>query len=112
MAVKDVILYFDEVAEQRRLMLEEIKDFEKEAEQNLIEPERLEQIKQNIQPLLNNYQMLSYIMYLLNKPNRKKKHKMYERMNKKFLAQIDKKFTKDGVLKQNEEIIENLNKTV
>lgn len=111
MSVKHVKAYFDEVAEQRRLMLEEIKDFEKEAEQNIIEPERLEMIKQNIQPLLNNYQMLSYIMFLLNKPNKKEKQKAYEKMNKKLLQSIDKKFTKEGVIQQNQDVIDSF-KTV
>lgn len=110
MSVIDVKRYYNEVCEQRHQLLEELNDFSKEAENNLIEPERLEQIKQNIQPLLNNYQMLSYIMFLLNKPVKKSKHKRYEQQNKRFLATIDKQYTKDGVIATNEEILSSLKK--
>ena len=71
MSVKDVKLYYDEVCQQRQEMLDEIHDFEIECQKGLIEPERLDQIKETIQPLLNNYQTLSYIMFLLNKPVKK-----------------------------------------
>lgn len=109
MAVKDIKKYFDEVANQYSDMLAELKDFEKLAEDGLFAPERLEQIKQQIQPLVNNYQTLSYIMFLLNKPVRKEKHKKYEKQNQKMLKTIDKKFTKDGIIQTNQEVINELN---
>ena len=59
MAVKDVREYYNQVESQYNEMVKEIKDFEKEAEQGLIEPERLDQIKESIKPLMNNYQTLS-----------------------------------------------------
>ena len=101
MAVKHIKEYYNEVCNQYSEMLSEIRDFEKEASQGLIEPERLDQIKESIKPLMNNYQTLSYIMFLLNKPSRKEKEKRYERQNKKLLSKIEKQFTKDGILKEN-----------
>lgn len=59
MAVKHVREYYNQVESQYNEMVKEIKDFEKEAEQGLIEPERLDQIKESIKPLMNNYQTLS-----------------------------------------------------
>ena len=112
MAVRHIKDYFEEVAQQYHDMLEEIRDFEKEAEQGLIEPERLDTIKESIQPLMNNYQMLSYIMFLLNKPNRKRKEKDYERRNKKLLSTIKMKNTKQGVIQQNKDVLDNLTKVV
>lgn len=108
MSVKDVKLYYDEVCQQRQEMLDEIHDFEIECQKGLIEPERLDQIKETIQPLLNNYQTLSYIMFLLNKPVKKSKEGKYLSQNKKFLKQIDKQFTKDGVKEQNQSTIDAL----
>lgn len=108
MAVKDIKNYFNEVCNQYHEMLEEIRDFEKEAEQGLIEPERLDKIKDSIKPLVNNYQTLSYIMFLLNKPSRKEKHKRYEQQNKKLLSKIEKEFTKDGIIEENSKVIKNL----
>ena len=60
MAVRHIKEYFEQVAEQYHEMLEEIRDFEKEAEKGLIEPERLDAIKETIKPLMNNYQTLSW----------------------------------------------------
>lgn len=112
MAVKHVKAYFEEVAQQYHEMLEEIRDFEEESKKGLIEPERLDRIKESIQPLVNNYQTLSYIMFLLNKPVRPSKHKRYEQQNKKLLSKIGKEFTKDGIEAQNQEVIEKLKKII
>lgn len=108
MAVKHIKEYYNEVCNQYSEMLAEIRDFEKEAEKGLIEPERLDQIKESIKPLMNNYQTLSYIMFLLNKPSRKEKHKRYEQQNKKLLSKIEKQFTKDGIIEENTETIKKL----
>lgn len=108
MSVRDIKLYYDEICQQYQDMLNEIHDFEIECEKGLIEPERLDNIKQTIQPLLNNYQTLSYIMFLLNKPVRKSSQKRYLGQNKKFLKQIDKQFTKEGLEAQNQAVISKL----
>lgn len=110
MSVKHIKEYFNQVAEQYSEMLNEIRDFEKEAEEGLMEPERLEQIKQNIIPLKNNFQMLSYVMFLLNKPVKKEKHKRYTQQNKKLLAQIESENTKEGVLATNQKVIDSFKK--
>lgn len=109
MSKRDVDSYYKEVCEQYNQMIEEIHDFEKECEQGLIEPERLDKIKENIQPLKNNYMTLSYIMYLLNQPVRKSKKKAYERRSDALLKFIDNNCTKDGVLKQNKKVLDTFN---
>lgn len=116
MAVKHVVEYYNEITEQYLELLENIRDFEAEAEKGLVEPERLDKIKENIQPLLNNYQTLSYIMYLLNKPVKKSKQGRYRNQSKKQLSKIEKQFTKDGLIKTGEETLKQIkriiNKTV
>ena len=54
MAVRHVKEYYNKVCDQYHDMLNEIRDFEEEAKKGLIEPERLDEIKKNIQPLINN----------------------------------------------------------
>lgn len=108
MAVKDIVQYYNEICEQRQQMLDEIHDFEIECEKGMIEPERLDKIKETIQPLLNNYQTLSYIMFLLNKPVKKSKHKKYEEQNKKLLKNIPKEFTQQGIKEQNNQVLDEL----
>lgn len=112
MSVKHVREYFNQVADQYSEMLNELRDFEKEAEQGLIEPERLDIIKQNIQPLVNNYQTLSWIMFLLNQPNKKEKIKKYERQNKTLLKTLNKEFSQEGVINTNQQVIDGLKQQI
>jgi hypothetical protein len=105
MAVKHIVEYYNIVAKQYNDLLAELRDFEKEAQDGLIEPERLDQIKNNIQPLKNNYMTLSYIMFLLNMPNRDSKQRAYKTRNKKFLQNIPNKNTKEGIIKENNNVL-------
>ena len=109
MAVKHIREYYNQVCDQYMQMQDEIKDFQQEAEKGLIEPERLEQIKKTIEPLKNNYMTLSWIMYLLNKPQRESKEKAYEMRNKKFLKTLDKRFNQEGIIAENDEVIKKIN---
>ena len=108
MSVKDVKKYYDEVCQQYLDMKEELRDFTELAEQNLYPPERLDMIKETIQPLMRNYEMVSYVMFLLNMPVKKSKQKSYETRNKKLLSRIEKENTKEGVLQTNKRVIEKL----
>ena len=108
MAVKDVRAYYEEVASQYTDMMNELKDFTELAHNNMFPPERLEQVEQTIQPLKRNYEMLSYVMFLLNKPNRKEKAKKYEKCQSKLIKNLDKCNTREGVLQENAEAIKNL----
>ena len=110
MALKDIINYYNEICDQYHDLLTEIRDFEEEAKKGLIEPERLDEIKKTIQPLIANYQTLSYIMFLLNKPVKKEKHKKYEKQNTKILKQIAYKNTKAGLLETNNNTINEVKK--
>lgn len=110
MAVKHVKEYYDQICDQYIQMQEEIKDFQKEVEEGLIEPERIDNLKKIIEPLKNNYMTISWIMYLLNKPQRDSKEKPYEQRNKKFLESLDKRFNKEAIIKENDEVIENIGK--
>ena len=108
MAVKDIKEYYAQVESQYNEMIKEIKDFEKEAEQGLIEPERLDQIKEGIKPLMNNYQTLSWIMFLLNAPNRKSKRAKYERQTRRLQLSLDDSKSKDAIIKENKATLNNL----
>ena len=108
MAVKHIKEYYEQVCDQYILMNEELKDFQKEVENGLVEPERIENLKKMIEPLKNNYMTLSWIMYLLNQPNRDSKEKSYQKRNKKFIESLDKNFDKESIMKQNDEVIKSI----
>ena len=53
--------------------------------EKLISPEQVENMKKMMEPIKLNYETLSYFMFLLNKPAKKKKISTYENQNKKVL---------------------------
>lgn len=110
MAIKHVKEYYNQVCDQYVELQKEILDFQKEAEEGLVEPERIDQMKKFLEPLKNNYMTLSWIMYLLNMPARENKRKGYERRTSKFTSKLDPKFSKESIIKQNEEVLKSINK--
>ena len=109
MAIKHVVKYYNEICDQYKQMLDEIRDFEEEATKGLIEPERLDKIKEDIKPMKDNYERWSYMMFLLNLPTRKEKQKRYERQNKKFLKAISNTNKIDAIIEENNKSIESIN---
>lgn len=105
MSQKDVIKYYNEVVESYKDMLENLKDIEEEMKESLVTPEQVEQMKRMAQPIVNNYKTLSYIIFLLNRPTKKEKFNRYEKQNKKLLENCR---TKEEVLNENKEALNNL----
>lgn len=105
MAVKDVINYFNECEKQYKDFKEEMDDFRILCAQNMISPEIVENAQKMFSVVEDNYKKLSYIVFLLNKPVKKKKFDAYTRQNKKLL---DKSISKDEVIKQNKENTEQM----
>lgn len=98
MSVKHLKEYYQKVCDQYNEMVNDLQELEEYAKTNMVEPERLEQYKQTIAPIKENYLTLSYIMFLLNQPNRKEKQEKYNKQYKDRLAQIPKENTKEGRL--------------
>lgn len=103
MSVKAVRDYYNQICDQYMEMLQDIKDFEKEAELGLIEPDRVERLKEQILPIKQNYERWSYMMFLLNQPQRKSKHKRYEKHNQKLLSSLNSSNSLEAVLQENRE---------
>lgn len=106
MARKDVIEYYNKVCDQYHEFVEELKDFQELCNQGMVAPEIIEQAKQTIEPLKNNWQTLNYIIFLLNKPVKKKKQVTYSKQNKKALSNCK---TDSEVYEENQQAINNLN---
>ena len=87
MSIKHVNKYYNQICEQYKEMINDIKDVEREAEQGLVEPERVDRLKTQIEPIKQNYMTLSYIMYLLNEPQKKRKQVRYAKQNNKLLKE-------------------------
>ena len=105
MAYKHIKEYYDKICEQYLEMKDEIRDFEIEAQNNIMEPERLDMIKEQIKPLMDNYERWSYMMYLLNLPVKKSKQKSYQERNKKFINKLNKNNSLQSILEENKQVI-------
>jgi len=108
MSKKHVDEYFNTIANQYHEMLEALHEIEEECSKGLMDPDRLEQIKTMIAPLKENYMRISYIMFLLNTPNKESKIRRYQEQNKRLLNKIPDKDKLEGIRKENQEIIENI----
>ena len=107
MAKKDFDEYYNKIAKQYYSLNEVLTDLSKEVQDNMVEPERLEQLKKTIEPVKNSYQTLMYIKYLLDKPSKKQKRNKYDKQMKKIIKQSEGKHSTD-IIKNNEDIISSL----
>lgn len=110
MSVRDVKEYYNQVCDQYNEMINDLQELEEYAKTNMVEPERLEQYKQTIGPIKENYLTLSYIMFLLNQPNKKEKQKKYLKQHKKELDKIPYSNTQEGKIEKGKQTLEELNK--
>lgn len=112
MSKKDFDEYYNQVCDQYMELKEQIKEFEKVVQDGIVEPERLENMKKVFQPIMQSYEMVSYVAFLLNQPARKEKHKNYSDMMKKKVAKLDKRYSKEGIISTNQEALKKLNDVI
>lgn len=108
MSVKDVHKYYEDVCAQYKELLSELKDMEEMVSKDLATPELYEQLKQTAQPILSNYQTISWIIFLLNKPNKKSKKKKYEKQFSRFIDALDKNKSPESIRIENNDVINSL----
>ena len=101
MSIKHVEEYYNQICRQYQEMLDDIKDLEKECTEGIVEPERIDRLKEQIAPIKNNYERWSYMMFLLHQPNRKSKVKRYQKQNEKLLKSLSKDNSLDSILEEN-----------
>lgn len=105
MAVRHIKEYYEKMADQYMEMQDNIKEIEKDLANGLVEPEFLERLQEQVKPLKDNYLTLSYIMFLLNQPNRNNKIPKYKERNKKLLSSIPPENTMEGKISQNDKTL-------
>ena len=65
-------------------------------------------IKEQVKLLEANYKRLSYIMFLLNEPNNKRKKSLYLKREHKKLDKIPEEHRQDAIEKENSDILNNI----
>ena len=109
MAIKDVKVYFYNMLGQYLEMKEDLKDFDQALQDGHITEDKLEEVYKDVQDLQNNYDRLTFIMYLLELPARKTKKEKFKKSNlvmEKYFA--DKNADMDSVIKENESLLTHL----
>lgn len=106
MAYKHIKAQYKEVQNQYQSLLHELEDLTKEAEEGLLDPDQLEEVKKTLEPLKQNYERWSYMMYLLHKPVKEKKQKRYEEQNKSFISTLDPVNSIEATMQESEDAIE------
>lgn len=107
MSKKDVDEYYTKVCADYKQLRETLTEIEEEFKNSVQDVDKIEQVRKMIEPLKVNYERISYIMYLFNKPARRKKRFSYEFENKKRLNNLSNSSLED-IHKENQEVIQNL----
>ena len=111
MSVKRLELEYNQVVEQYHEMVENLKDLEKEFSEGLVPPEFVDNLKKQIEPIKNNYEQWSYIMFLLHEPQRKAKREKYRKTIDKKIKQLDPKNSPEARLDAGRAALEGLKET-
>lgn len=108
MSYKHVKDYYVQVEQQYMEALSDTADYKQAFEDGYLSQEQLEQAEDLLFALKQNYERLSYIMYLFNKPNKPNKALKYEKqfsyLNEWLKA---RSATKKSVIEENENVLVN-----
>ena len=102
MAVKDVKEYYFKMLAQYLEMKADLADFEFALKEGFITESQMQEAINEVNKIQQNYDRLTYIMYLLELPRRNSKKDKYNKANKKLLEAFkDKAATSDAVMLEN-----------
>lgn len=108
MSVRDIKEHYEKVYSNYKDMISLLHSLEKEAEESIVSPERIKEFEESIAPIKDNFETWSWVMYLLNLPNKKEKKKRYVQLNENKMNRIGKKNNYDTKLNECKEIVNNL----
>ena len=89
MAIRDVKEYYFKMLGQYFEMKADLADFGQALKDGFITEEQMQAAIDDVDRVKQNYERLSYIMYLFNLPNRKSKQEKYNKMNKKLVTEFE-----------------------
>ena len=111
MAVKDVKEYYFKLIAQKAELEADLTDFEEALKNGFITEEQMQAAKDELIPYQINLDRLTYIMYLLELPNRKAKKAKYNKANKKIIEALkNRKADAESVELENKSALDNFRK--
>jgi len=109
MPAREVKRYYYAILNQYLEMKESLKDFNEAFEKGYFTEDQLENVKADIARLEENYNRVSYIMYLLEMPNRKEKQTKYKNTNKNLVEYFKvHNADTDSVVSENKSLLDSI----
>ena len=113
MAVRDVKEYYFKLIAQKAELEADLADFEEALKNGFITEEQMQVAKDELIPYQINLDRLTYIVYLLELPNRKAKKAKFANQNKKILNELEKrKADEQSVISENKSALDAFRKEV
>ena len=111
MAVKDVKEYYFKLIAQKAELEADLADFEEALKNGFITEEQMQAAKDELIPYQINLDRLTYIMYLLELPNRKAKKAKHNKANRKIIEALkDRKADAESVELENKSALDHFRK--
>ena len=113
MAAKDVKEYYFKLIAQKAELEADLADFEEALKNGFITEEQMQAAKDELIPYQINLDRLTYIVYLLELPNRKAKKAKFANQNKKILNELEKRNADEqSVISENKSALDAFRKEV
>ena len=113
MAAKDVKEYYFKLIAQKAELEADLADFEEALKNGFITEDQMQAAKDELIPYQINLDRLTYIMYLLELPNRKAKKAKFAKQNKKILNELEKRNADEqSVISENKSALDAFRKEV
>ena len=113
MAAKDVKEYYFKLIAQKAELEADLADFEEALKNGFITEDQMQAAKDELIPYQINLDRLTYIVYLLELPNRKTKKAKFAKQNKKILDELEKRNANEqSVISENKSALDAFRKEV
>ncbi len=113
MAARDVKEYYFKLIAQKAELEADLADFEEALKNGFITEEQMQAAKDELIPYQINLDRLTYIVYLLELPNRKTKKAKFAKQNKKILDELERrKADEQSVIYENKSALDAFRKEV
>ena len=113
MAARDVKEYYFKLIAQKAELEADLADFEEALKNGFITEEQMQAAKDELIPYQINLDRLTYIIYLLELPNRKAKKVKFAKQNKKILDELERrKADEQSVIYENKSALDAFRKEV
>ena len=113
MAARDVKEYYFKLIAQKAELEADLADFEEALKNGFITEEQMQTAKDELIPYQINLDRLTYIVYLLELPNRKAKKVKFAKQNKKILDELERrKADEQSVISENKSALDAFRKEV